>query len=153
VLADPRGFALAARIAATIDAGGVMHRVMKKLVATMLAAVAIAAPATALADDGGECASYDQVKSSSTGGDYVGGRLIYESEGSVTRSEPTTTTTTTTTGSAGVPGTGTSITSTTTTTQPGTSTTTQEPIGYYAMNDGTIWTINCVTGDEKKVSN
>jgi hypothetical protein len=123
---------------------------MKKLVATMLAAATIGAPATALAD-AGQCSSYDQVSSNATGGDYVGGRLFYESEGEVTRSNPTTTTTTTTSGSAGIPGTGATVTSTTTTTQSGSSTTTQEPIGYYAMNDGTIWTINCVTGEERKV--
>ena len=131
-----------------------MHKVMKKLVATMLAAVTIAAPATALADDdAGKCSTYDQVNSKATGGDYVGGILIYETTATVTRSEPTTTTTTTTTVTAGIPGTGGSTTSTTTTTQQGTTTASQDPVGYYSMNDGSIWQINCATGEEKKISN
>jgi hypothetical protein len=128
-----------------------MHRVMKKLVATMLAAVTIAAPATALADDG-KCSTYDQVSSNSTGGDYVGGILVYETTATVSRTEPTTTTTTTTTVNAGIPGTGGSSTSTTTTTNTGSTTETQEPVGYYAMNDGSIWQIKCVTGEEKKLN-
>jgi hypothetical protein len=129
-----------------------MHKVMRKLVATMLAAITIAAPATALADDGGYCSSYDQVRSNSTGGDYVGGILFYETMGTVTRYQPTTTSTTTTTGSAGIPGTGTSVSGSSTTTQQGQTTSTQEPFGYYAMNDGSIWMINCVTGEETRIS-
>jgi hypothetical protein len=129
-----------------------MHKVVKKLVATMVAAVTIAAPATALADEDAKCSSYDQVSSNSTGGDYVGGTLFYETMATVTRSEPTTTSTTTTTVTGGIPGTGASGSTTTTTTQPGATTATQEPIGYYAMNDGSIWTINCVTGEEKKIA-
>ena len=128
-----------------------MHKVMKKLVATVLAAVTIAAPATALAEDSSNCSSYDQVHSGSTGGDFVGGILFYESMSTVTRHEATVTTTTTTTGTAGIPGTGTSVSTTTTTTQQGGSVASQEPIGYYAMNDGSIWTINCVTGEERRV--
>jgi hypothetical protein len=131
-----------------------MQRVLKKLVATMLAAVTIAAPATALAEeDDGKCRSYEQVNSSSTGGDYVGGILFYETMATVTRSEPTTTTTTTTSVTAGIPGTGAGGSTTTTTTQPGATTATQEPVGYYSMNDGSIWTINCVTDEEKKITN
>jgi hypothetical protein len=129
-----------------------MHRVMKKLVATMLAAVTVAAPATALAEDSGECSSYDQVHSNSTGGDYVGGTLIYETTATVARTESSITTTSTTTVSAGIPGTGASTTVTTTKSDGSTTTTTQEPVGYYAMNDGSIWRINCLTDEEKKIS-
>jgi hypothetical protein len=129
-----------------------MQRVLRKFAATMAAAITVAAPATALADDAPACGSYDQVSSSSTGGDYVGGTLLYETMATVTRYEPTVTTTSTTSGSAGVPGTGTTVTVTLTTSQPGTSTSAEEPVGYYAMNDGSVWTINCVTGEERKVS-
>jgi hypothetical protein len=129
-----------------------MHRVMKKLVATMLAAVTIAAPAAALAEDAGECTHYDQVHSNSTGGDYVGGTLFYETTASVARSDATITTTSTTSVTVGVPGTGASTSVTTTRTETGSTTTAQEPLGYYAMNDGSVWTINCASGEEKKIS-
>src|SRR5262245_49559961 len=64
----------------------VMRKTMKRFVATLLAAITVAAPATARADIMDltkYCSSYDQVESNSTGGDYVGGRLVYESMGSV----------------------------------------------------------------------
>lgn len=128
-----------------------MHKVMKKLVATLLAAITVAAPATAIADSG-YCSSYDQVHSNSTGGDYVGGTLFYESMTTVTRSDATVTTTVSSTATGGIPGTGASVTQTTTTTTEGQSRASQEPVGYYAMNDGSIWTINCVTGEERRIS-
>jgi hypothetical protein len=135
-----------------------MRKTCKRLVAAILAATTIAAPAKAWADPdvAPSCSTYDQVESNSTGGDYVGGILIYETEGTVSRSEPakTTTATTTTSTQVGVPGSGVTgtVTVTTSTTQPGTVTTTKEPIGYYAMNDGTVYQINCLTGEFKKVS-
>jgi hypothetical protein len=131
-----------------------MHKVLKKLVATMVAAATIAAPATALAEEEGpKCSSYDQVSSNSTGGDYVGGTLIYETTATVSRTETTITTSSTTSASAGIPGTGTSTSVTTTRTEAGTTTTAPEPVGYYAMNDGSIWRINCLTNEETKISN
>jgi hypothetical protein len=134
----------------------VMRGTMKKFIATMLAAIVVAAPAKAWAYDySPKCDSYDQVASNATGGDWVGGLLMFEAMATVVRPGETTTTTTstTTTGSIGASGTsaGVSTTVTTTTTTTTSSTTTQEPVGYYAMNDGSVYMINCITGESKKL--
>lgn len=129
-----------------------MHKSMKKVVATLLAAVTFAAPMTAVAEEAGQCDRYEQVESNATGGDYVGGILVYETTATVTRSAPTTTVTTSTSGTVGVPGTGGTSTVTTTTTQPGSTVSTPEPVGYYAMNDGSIYQINCVTGESTQLT-
>ena len=127
----------------------------KRIVAALVGVAMTIAPVSAWADpsaDGQDyCATYAQVASHATGGDYVGGILSYEGMGNVSRSEPSTTSTVTTTVTIGAPGNGTSTTITTTTTQPGNVTTTQEPIGTYNMNDGTVWEVNCLTGAAHKV--
>ncbi|HYV97379.1 MAG TPA: hypothetical protein VE967_08010 [Gemmatimonadaceae bacterium] len=137
-----------------------MRSILKRLVATVMAAVVFASPVKAWADmdpsASAACSTYRQVESNATGGDYVGGILFYETEGTVSRTQPSTTTTSTTSSTAtlgaGGSGASTTVTTTTTTTQPGNTTTTKEPIGFYAMNDGSIYEINCVTGESKKVA-
>ena len=130
-----------------------MRQAFKRFVATLVAAVTIATPGTVWAGD--YCATYAQVKSHTTGGDYVGGILSYETMGSVARSEGSTSTTSTytTTAQVGSQGSGALVTMTTTETrtEPGNTVTTDEPIGYYEMNDGSMYQINCVTGEYKKI--
>jgi len=120
----------------------------KRIVAALMGAVTLATPGTVWA--GEYCPTYAQVASSSTGGSYVGGILIYETMGTVQSSTPTTSTTTTvsTSGELGVPGTsaGSTTTVSTTVTQEGETKTLQQPFGYYQMNDGSIYEINCLTG-------
>jgi hypothetical protein len=133
-----------------------MRQVLRKLVATLVAAVTIATPARALADEAGKyCTTFEQVESNATGGDYVGGLLIYETMGTVARSSEGTTTTTTisASGTAGIPGSGvtTSGSTSTTTVAPMSTVTTEEPIGYYKMNDGSIYQINCLTGESTQL--
>jgi hypothetical protein len=133
-----------------------MRPMMKRIVAALLGAVTIATPATALAEEGKWCSTYAQVESNATGGSYVGGILVYEVMATVTRTTPTVTTTTTTTSNvgAGIPGgpsAGTAQTITITTSQPGEAISVEEPVGYYAMNDGSVYQINCLTGDAFKV--
>ena len=134
-----------------------MRREFKRVLAALLGATMIT-PGTALADKKpGQnfCPTYDQVESDATGGSYVGGILMYETMGEVTRDGDKTTTTTTTTTSAqvGVPGTGatSTVTVTVATTESEPTTTTQAPIGFYKMNDGSTYEINCITGENKKV--
>ena len=132
-----------------------MRKTFKRIVAAMLAAMTIGAPVTARADAGDWCSTGTMLKSNATGGDYIAGILVYETMGTVSRSGPavTSTTTTTSTGQVGVPGTGAggSVSTTTTTTTPGTVTTIQEPIGLYAMNDGSLYQIDCATGESNKI--
>jgi hypothetical protein len=130
-----------------------MRKTLKRIIATMLAAVTIGTPATAWGGD--YCATGTLVKSHATGGDYVAGILIYETMGSVARSESggSSTSTASATGQLGVPGTGAggTVTTSQTTTRPTTTVTTEEPIGFYAMNDGSVYEINCVTGEARQV--
>jgi hypothetical protein len=132
-----------------------MRTTFRKIVATALAAT-IATPVAAWAEEGPNCSRFEQVESDATGGDWVGGLLMYETTGSVSRSDngTTTTTTTTTTTQVGVPGTnsGGSVTVTHQSNQPSTTITTQEPFGYYAMNDGSVYQINCVTGESRQLT-
>ena len=118
-----------------------------RIVAALVGVVMVTAPATAWADPGADgqdyCATYAQVASHSTGGDYVGGILSYEVMGTVSRPEGGSTV------ADGVNIGG--VTTTVTMTSPGTTTTTQEPIGTYNMNDGTVWQVNCLTGASTKV--
>jgi hypothetical protein len=70
--------------------------------------------------------------------------------GTVESSTPTTSTTTTvsTSGEVGIPGTSAGSTTmiSTTVTYEGETKTLQQPFGYYQMNDGSIYEINCLTG-------
>jgi hypothetical protein len=119
----------------------------KRIIAALVGVAMVTAPVSAWA--GEYCSTYHQVASHNTGGDWVGGILAYESWASVTRSDVSTTNTVTTTiGLAGGLG---STTVTSTTTQSGNSTTTQEPIGIYNMNDGTVWEVNCLTGASRQI--
>jgi hypothetical protein len=120
----------------------------KRIVAALMGAVSLATPGTVWA--GEYCPTYAQVASSSTGGSYVGGILMYETTATYETKDPTISTTTTveTTGSVGVPGTsagGTTVISTTVI-EEGETKTIQQPVGYYQMNDGSIYEINCITG-------
>jgi hypothetical protein len=130
-----------------------MRRTLKRIVATMLAAAVVGAPVSASAGD--YCATGTLVRSHATGGDYIAGLLIYETMGSVEREHPGPTTTTTVTSSTEVGVGGTGITTTVSTTRTLTAETTvigtEEPIGYYAMNDGSVYQINCLTGESYKV--
>ena len=130
-----------------------MRPKFKRFVAVLVGAVTLATPGTVWA--GQYCPTYAQVSSGSTGGSYVGGILIYETMATITTASPTvaTTTTVSATGEVGVPGTsaggttGTSV----TITQPGTIQSVQQPVGYYQMNDGSVYEINCITGDYTQV--
>ena len=134
-----------------------MRMKFKRIVAALVSVTMVATPVTAWADKPGQdyCSTYSQVQSNATGGDYVGGLLMYETTGSVRRDGQSTTTTTTESvgGSLGAPGSGGTATYTTTvaTTQTGTSVTTSEPIGFYSMNDGSVYEVNCLTGSSQKV--
>ena len=132
-----------------------MRKTLKRTVAMVLAAVTLGAPATAWADAGGYCSTGAMVKSHATGGDYIAGILIYETMGTVARVEPSSSSTTTTsvTSQVGVPGTGAggTVTTTQTNTNGSITTTTQEPVGFYAMNDGSLYEIDCVTGQATKI--
>ncbi|HKS07834.1 MAG TPA: hypothetical protein VJR92_16140 [Gemmatimonadaceae bacterium] len=116
-------------------------------------------PATAFADakPGQQfCPTYKQVESTATGGQYVGGILLYETMGTVTRIQPSQTTTVSVSSETelGVPqvvSSGATTTVSVATTGPSGSVTTEEPIGFYQMNDGTVYQINCLTGDAHKV--
>lgn len=135
-----------------------MKRNCTRAVAAMVGLATLMTPITALADEAGDyCSTYAQVESKATGGDYVGGLLMYETMATVQRQddEVTVTTTVTTNGQVGVPGSGAggSTSTTVTTSTQGTVTTAQEPVGYYSMNDGSVYQINCVTGENRKVSN
>jgi len=131
-----------------------MHRTFKRIVAVLLAAASIATPTRAWAS--GPCSTYGQVASHATGGDWVGGLLVYQSVGTVTRHADGSSTSSSSTsgGSVDIPeigGASGSSTSTTVMTQTGTTTTTQEPVGIYAMNDGSMYEINCITGESTRV--
>jgi hypothetical protein len=128
-----------------------MRRTFRKLAAALLGAVMLAVPANAFAD--GYCDKYDQVASNATGGDWVGGILMYETMATVERTENTTSETVSTSTTVGGQAVGASGTTnvTLTTTNATTTTTAQEPVGYYAMNDGSVYQINCVTGQARKV--
>jgi hypothetical protein len=80
---------------------------------------------------------------------------MYETTAQIGRSEPTTsiTVSSTTSSSLGVPGSsvGTTTTISTTTTQQGGVVTAEEPVGYYTMNDGSVYQINCITGEAIQV--
>lgn len=134
-----------------------MRRMIKRIVAALLGAVTIATPSTAMAEEAGKwCSTYAQVESNATGGSYVGGKLIFEVMATVTRTTPTITTSTTTTQNLGVgvpggPSAGTTQTTTVTTIQTGEAVTAEEPFGYYAMNDGSVYQINCLTGDANQI--
>lgn len=125
-------------------------RMMWKRATAALVAVSLATPVSVWGDEAGYCPDYKQVASNATGGDWVAGRLMYETMGSITREEEKVTTTTTTTSGAGVNGgvvSASGSTSTTVTVHSSSETTTaQEPLGYYAMNDGSVYQINCITG-------
>lgn len=131
-----------------------MRRTFRRIVAALAGAATIATPATAWADaKPGQkfCPTYTQVESNATGGQYVGGILIYETMGTVTRDAGQTNTTVSTTSgmAAGVPNvaSGTTTTTVTVTTEgESSSITAEEPIGYYRMNDGSVYQINCLTG-------
>ena len=134
-----------------------MRKTLRRIVAAVAAAM-IAAPAQAQSRASADeyCTTYKQVASHATGGDWVGGTLVYETTGTVSRSGPTNTTTVTssTTISAGLPvGASGSVSTTVTTTmaQDGSTFTTQEPIGIYAMNDGSMYEIDCVTGESRRI--
>jgi hypothetical protein len=113
----------------------------RRIVAALVGVAMLAAPGSAWA--GEYCSTYDQVASHATGGDYVGGILSYETMGSVARNDGGTTV------SVSISGGG--VTTTVTASSPGNITTTQEPIGTYNMNDGTVWQVNCLTGAATKV--
>jgi hypothetical protein len=124
----------------------------KRSVAALVGVAMVATPSRLWADDRNTspCPTFYQVASHATGGDWIAGILTYVDWGSVARSDNTTSTTTTTstTGSLGVVAVAsesmtTSV--TVTTTQTGSTTTTQEPIGFYNMNDGSTWQINCIS--------
>ena len=129
-----------------------MRKTFKRFVATMLAAAIVGAPASAWAGD--YCPTGKLVESHATGGDYIAGLLIYETMGTVSRqsSIETTTTTVTTSMQVGVPGTGATTTVTETQTVMAETSTNQtpEPLGFYAMNDGSMYEINCVTGENQR---
>lgn len=136
-----------------------MHRNVKRIIAAFVGGAMLATPAGAWAEKPGQdfCSTYDQVSSNATGGSYVGGILIYETTGSVQRSPgaTTTTTTTSTTTTVSINGSGGSATTTVTTanTVPnGPTVTTDEPVGFYRMNDGSTYEINCLTGENRQVS-
>jgi hypothetical protein len=81
---------------------------------------------------------------------------MYETMAEVTREgrRTTTATGTTTGGQIGVPGTGgnASITVTVTISESEPTISAQEPVGYYKMNDGSVYQINCLTGETNKIS-
>jgi hypothetical protein len=137
-----------------------MRRTFRRVVGALLGAATLATPATALADGkpGQQfCPTFKQVESDATGGQYVGGILIYETMGSVTRtSDVTTTTVSTTTGTEvgveNVASAGSTTTVSVSTTEGTATTMADEPIGYYQMNDGSVYQVNCVTGQGEKVS-
>lgn len=123
----------------------------KRIVAALVGVAMITTPASS-AWAGEYCSTYGQVESHATGGDYVGGILAYETMGTVTRSDGSTSTTVTTSSTISIaPSSGVTTTVTSTTTSGTTTTSTQEPIGVYNMNDGTVWEINCLTGATRKV--
>lgn len=129
-----------------------MHKTMKRFVAALTGLAMAVAPVTAWADEAAGCPLYVQVQSNATGGEFVAGLLV----DTATR-ETTTTTTTFFSGSAEVTGTvtvtsnnangslGTSYTRTVVTVSNETNN-----IGYYKMNDGSSWEVNCTTGDATK---
>lgn len=131
-----------------------MRPKFKRFVAALVGVATLMSPVTVFA--GEYCSTYAQVESGSGGGQFVGGVLMYESLGTYTRSQPTTSVTTTTTANAqvGTSGThaGNTVTISTTITTPGESLVIQQPVGYYAMNDGSVYEINCITGEETKIS-
>jgi hypothetical protein len=137
-----------------------MRRSIRRIVAALAGAATIATPATAWADTKpGQkfCPTYTQVESNATGGQYVGGILIYETMGSVTRNDGQTNTSVSTTSgaTAGVPNvaSGSATTTVTVTTEgESSSITAEEPIGYYRMNDGSVYQINCLTGDGDQIN-
>ena len=136
-----------------------MRRRFKRVVAALIGGAMLVTPATALADaKPGQkfCPTYKQIESTATGGSYIAGILLYETMGKVSRTadRQTTTVSTTTSGELGVPKVVSTETSTTVavTTEEGSITTTaDEPIGYYQMNDGSVYQVNCVTGQAEQV--
>ena len=127
-----------------------MRKTMKRLVAAMCGVVTMAAPGMAWAEV--PCSTYFQVKSTATGGEYVGGLLFSEGEKHLTISynkSSTGTTTATVTSEVGTSG-------ATVTGEAGTTTTTELAaevvvsgtynVGVYKMNDGSTWLVNCDTG-------
>jgi hypothetical protein len=136
----------------------------KRAVAALLAATTLVSPLRVWAEDyeyfmeedsSGLCSRYAQVKSNATGGDYVGGTLKYETLMTTTTKDPSTTvTTSTTTGiQIGIPGDNltTTTTVTVTTVTDGATKSYSHPVGYYTMNDGSTYLIDCITGDAKKL--
>ena len=117
------------------------HGKAKRIVAALVGVAMVTAPVSAWA--GEYCSTYDQVASHATGGDWVGGILSYETMGNVTRNDGGS--------SVSVSVSGGGVTTTVTATQPGNITTTQEPIGTYNMNDGTVWQVNCLSGAATKI--
>lgn len=127
---------------------------LKRFVAALVGAATLLTPVSAFAGD--YCSTYAQVESKASGGQFVGGLLMYETMGTVTRhgDDVTVTTTTSSTAELGIPGSsaGNTVTISTTVNTPGTIVVTQEPIGYYQMNDGSVYQIRCLTGNAEKVS-
>ena len=136
-----------------------MRRSFKRVVAALIGGAMLVTPATALADaKPGQkfCPTYKQIESTATGGSYIAGILLYETMGSVERTneQRSTTVSTTTSGELGVPRVASTETSTTVavTTEEATITTTaDEPIGYYQMNDGSVYQVNCITNKSEQV--
>ena len=93
--------------------------------------------------------------SNATGGDYIAGILIYETMGAVERNKggQSTTITTSSGSELGAPPAviGTTTTVSITSTDPSTVVTADEPVGYYKMNDGSVYQINCVSGETQQI--
>lgn len=132
-----------------------MRRRFRRCVAALVGAVMVATPGRVWAQSSFQCPTFKMVASHSTGGDWIAGLLMYQTDGSVTRTEATTSTTTTTSSNESVnsPIAAASVgaSTTVTTTNTGGTVTTKEPFGYYAMNDGTTWQINCLNGEGRQI--
>ena len=124
-----------------------MHKVTKRFVAVLCGIATLVGPTTALAE--GFCTTYLQVQSTTTGGEYIAGLLT----GETTREVVTVRTLNTTVGSE-INGGGVVVkasTSGTVGTVDTVTTTETFDVGYYKMNDGSVWEVNCDRGDTRRV--
>jgi hypothetical protein len=126
-----------------------MHKLTKKFVAILCGIATLVGPTTALAEGTGFCTTYMQVRSNGTGGEYVGGLLKGETERTETREYYINTTVESEVNGGGVVVTA----STSGSVGSGEKITRSETfdIGYYEMNDGSLWEVNCDTGAKARV--
>jgi hypothetical protein len=127
-----------------------MHKLTKKFVAILCGIATLVGPSTALAEGTGFCTTYMQVRSGSTGGEYVGGLLKGQIERETVTERYLNSTVESEINGGGVvvkASSGGSISS-------GDKMTITETfdIGFYQMNDGSVWEVNCDNGDIRRHS-